>query len=204
MANIQRQRVTWTGGTGGDGISTFFFTDAGTAQSALHVLFSTLVAFVPDGIVLNIESGGDVIDASDGTLASSWTGAATATMTNARPGINYAAPVGFQIKWETQSIVHGHHVRGRTYVVPALEDTFGPDGLVTSAAQAILQPVITTFVTAVAGNMVIWNRPITAAPAHTSRSGVITPAKVFRPGGFVPMSSGSVPLKPVILSSRRD
>jgi len=186
MVNLERVRVHWSGTTGGNGLSTFYTTNGATAHVALANWFAAIKSFVPNTIVFSVDNGGDTIDPLTGTLMGSW-GASTTGPISATGTGNYALASGMLVKWDTGTIVHGHRLIGKTYIVPLVDSAFNTLGAVSASVQATVQSAAASCITAAGGSMVVWNRP-----------------KGSVAGGFSAVTTASVVNKGVILRSRRD
>lgn len=186
MANIERIRVAWSGFVGGPGVSTFYATDAASLLAPLRAMFNSMAGRFPGVVTHTFPSSGDTIDATSGALVSAWVGSAPAPTTGTDTG-GYAAPAGAIIRWQTGTIIHGHRLVGRTFLVPLAKSNFDVDGTLLGTSISSISAAVQTFVTASAGNMVVWSRP----GGGTA-------------GGFSAVNSAVVPDKSMILRSRRD
>ena len=147
---------------------------------------------------MRCEPTGDQIDDRTGELTGSWSGGDTSE----HIGISsspYPAPAGVIMHWLTDTVIDGHHLRGRSYFVPAASENYQADGSITSAALASLTGYASDFQTDADGNLVIWHRPRAARAADGSR-----PAVTARVGSHAFVTASSVPDKVVVLRSRRD
>jgi hypothetical protein len=197
MVDIQRVRIAWSGGKGGPGVSTFYCHDAAAALPELKGLMVAIASVVPVGVTFTYPTAGDIIDVLSGQLSGAWTAAGRAADNSAGTG-SYALPVGMMIRWETGSVVNGHRLRGRTFVVPCVSTVFDNEGTVTPTALSELQVAVTSKVATLANNLLIYSRP---KPARTTKAGVVIAA---RAGAFADVTSGVVPDKAMVLRSRRD
>ena len=186
MVNIARSRVGWKNLIGTPGVSTFFSLDPVAFYPLCRDFFDDLKTYFPSDLDWNFESDGDYIDPLNGDLTGAWTatplGDIAATLTG-----GYGAPAGAIVHWNTGTILDGHKLRGRTYLVPIHGSQFGGDGQIASTTLANLQAAATAFVTAAAANFVVWHRP---TDAHV--------------GGYAQVTSAKVSSKVAVLRSRRD
>ena len=193
MANLHRIRVSWTGFPGAPGVSTFYSTDAPYTMGALYAMYSDYSLALPIDVTISFPTSGDIIDPLTGDLVGGWTGPSESDVVGSGTG-PYAAPVGFMLAWETGSILDGHRLRGRTYMVPAIGSLFDGDGSISVTGLADLRVHIAAFLVADAGRLVVWHRPVKDRITH-----VIT-----RAGGYTVVNGGTVPDEAVVLRSRRD
>lgn len=184
-------------------MSTFYFVDAAAAQAPLRALLDLLKAEVPSPIQWTIEPNGDVLEDTTGTLTASWVGTAQAPVACTGSG-NYAAPAGFMVKWNTSTVSSGNRIAGRTFFVPCSDRIEGSDGLLNTTESIPRAADCQAFVTAQAGNMLVWGRPRAATPSWTDVRGRVHAAKAARAGVSAVVIGATIPDKPVVLTSRRD
>jgi len=198
MTSLNRVRVASTGFSGGPGVSTFYFLDTATALPSLHTLFASIAASVPNVVTFVIEPSGDVIDDTTGTITGAWGGSPQAAVVGGRGG-PYAAPTGVLMKWGTSTIADGHRVKGRTFLVPVLGDTFTATGSVVPAAQTSIQSAMLEFIIEQSSSFVIWHRPFAGRPAVGTK-----PAKAAHAGSHALVTTAVCSGKATVLRSRRD
>lgn len=203
MSALERMRIDWTGFKGGPGVSTLYFADAAAAQDDVRTFFVSVAASVPNDVILQEESFGDVIDDTNGVISGTWVGANSLPKTGEGIGV-YAAPVGFCIEWLTAAIVGRRRLRGRTYLVPQMPTVFDTDGSLLPASQNAFITDAQTLVAAQGANMRVWSRPQAATPAWTDKHGKVHPARAARAGSSAAVIGARVPDKAVVLRSRRD
>jgi len=195
MVNINRIPVTWTGFPGGPGVSTFYATNAALMLNGLEMFFTALVDYLPSDVVITLPETGDVIDPVSGELTGTWTEAARDPIAGGAGGA-YAAPVGIAYTWHTDTVVHGHRLTGRTFIVPTAGTVFDSDGSIATAWLGALGSAGDLMVSGTGGSFVIWNRPVTASPGP--------PVREARAGGFSEVISATLSDKAAVLRSRRD
>ena len=154
--------------------------------------------FFPPDVTVAIEPQGDIIEDTTGVLTGSWVGLQTADMIGGNLGA-YAAPVGAVVTWVTGTILDGHRVKGRSFLVPLGGAAFDDTGSLESGTLASIRNAGTTLIAAEAGNFVVWHRPRAAAAATPTR-----PAVTARAGGHAVVTACIVPDKACVLRSRRD
>lgn len=204
MTAIQRQRVVWTGFPGGPGVSTFYFTNAASAQSAVTALFASLANFYPGDVTTHVEPGGDILEDTSGTLTGVWAGTLQTDTKGVDSAASYSAASGALLRWETATIRNGSRLRGRTFVVPCTVSAYQNDGSLSTAAKGLLEGYCNTFVAAVTPNMVVWQRPRTATVAYVDGKGIPRKGLPARLGSSAVVVASSVPDLSVILRTRRD
>lgn len=186
MVDLHRVRVAWTGGPGGDGVSTFYCQDAATFLGPLATFFNAFFSLVPNDITYEMPTTGDIIDSVTGDLTGSWaSGAGGGRSGDITTG--YASPVGAMATWRTGAVVNGHRLAGRTFLVPLGSSVFDDTGDLTNTALGDLRGYAAALVTAGDANFVVWSRP------HGAVS-----------GGWATVESSTVPDKAIVLRSRRD
>ena len=184
---LKRIRVSWTGFPGAPGVSTFYSLDSvGAPLTELHAFFSSLAGKIPADVNIQVENSGDIIEDTTGALTGTWTDASVLSVQGTGSSM-YAAPAGILFKWMTDTVLGGHRIRGRTFLVPADVQCYQNDGSIASTPLGQLQGYAATLVAATAGAFVIWHRP---------RAGV--------GGGHALVTGSTVPDKVVVLRSRRD
>jgi len=145
-----------------------------------------LSTYIPAIVALDVETEGSVLDPLTGDMVSMWSDPVVQHAQGLGAGV-YAAPAGILANWYTGTVLNGHILRGKTYIVPIVGGVFQTDGSIENAILESLRTVVDTFVTATAGAAVVWSRP---TPVHA--------------GGFSAITAGDIPDKCVILTSRRD
>lgn len=203
MVELQRQRVAWTGFPGAPGVSTFYFTDAPGAQGDVTAFFTTIALSTPIDVHFQVEATGDIIDSATGTLTGTWVGTQQVPAIGANVS-DYAAPVGACVEWLTAAVRNGHHVRGRTYLVPISRDTFDTDGTLQPNSIAAFLAAALALNGAQVGNLKIWSRPVVARGAWTDKFGKLHAAVAASAGAAFDVVGARVPDKAVVLRSRRD
>lgn len=198
MTTLYRTRVQWTGFPGGPGISTFYGQIDSGLTADLHTMFAALAGYLPTDVDVQVENAGDAIEDTNGDLTGAWSTDSVLTIAGTN-GDGYSAPVGAELVWLTSTILDGHRVKGRTFLVPIGSTSFGTDGALNATDQAAILAIAETFIAATVGNLVVWHRPRVAKAATAYH-----PAVTARSGGHAPVLGTEVPNKAVVLRSRRD
>lgn len=156
MASLWRIPVVWSGLGGLPGVSVFYGAPAGSLVSDLKTYFTGLVTSCPSGLSWQIPTSGDVIDDATGTLTGGWTdsggGVVSATGTGA-----YAAGTGFFTRWQSNIIVNGRRLRGRTFIAPITAANFQSDGTILNSSVVTYQTLADALITG--ADLMIWHRP---------------------------------------------
>ena len=201
---LNRVRVAWTGFDGGPGVSTFFCQTPDTFVAALHTFLTNLSSYIPNTVSLTIEPGGDVFDPLNGVLSGSWTAAATPAPVNCTGASTAARGAGLMLRWNTGSVINGHRLRGRTFIVPASKNAFDDNGNPGGGVRTDIAVACGLLIAAEANNMVVWNRPRLVTPSWTDVHGKVHPSRPAVTGGFSAVRDGGLSPVSAVLRSRRD
>jgi len=186
MADIAKVVVVWTGFQGAPGYSVHYKVAAGIVTSNLRTFYDAVKAYLPAGTSVQVPNQGDVINDANGEITGSWSSAANAVVTGPNSG-PYAAGSGAVVRWTTGGIVLGRRVRGRTFLVPLLGSAFQGNGTIDTVPLATIIAAAAALVTAEAGNLLVWHRPIAGAG-----------------GDSFPVTNSDCPDRSALLRSRRD
>jgi len=198
MTDLYRVRAVWSGFPGGPGVTTMYGLVGVPMVPNLRAFFLALASLFPVDVSILVGSNGDVIDDASGELTGAWTTTPVLPVVGTANTF-YAAPAGAEVQWNTTTILDGHRLRGRTFLVPLAASAYQSDGTISPAAVTIIQNAANTFFGASSGDLVVWHRPVVARPADGSR-----PAVTARAGGHG-LVTGTVAVdKTVVLRSRRD
>jgi hypothetical protein len=99
---------------------------------------------------------------------------------------NFAAPAGARVHWNTEAIVSGRRLRGRTFIVPIAAAAYDTNGTLTSTFRTALLGAANTFIDS---GVNAWVEASVWSPTH---------------GVQADITSVSVPDEAAILRSRRD
>ena len=198
MTSLNRVRVGWSGFPGAPGVSTFYFLDVATAVASLVTLFDSIKAAFPSDVTWRVESAGDVINDVNGDLTGAWGADPVSDVAGTASGA-YSAPVGGMYGWDTSTILDGHRLKGKTFLVPLSAASYDGSGTLSSGCLAVLEPAGIEFLAEQSTSFVIWHRPRAAKAADGSRKAVTA-----RDGGHGLVTTSRVPDKSIVLRSRRD
>jgi hypothetical protein len=185
MASLERVRTTLTGFIGAPGVATMHCHDAATFRASLGTFWLGVRDFMPDSVILTVESSGDVFESTTGELTGSWSDGTDAILPGTETGV-YAAPAGAVVNWQTSTVLGGKRLRGKTFLVPLAADHYETDGSILTGSLTTLRGHAATLVTATASNFTVWKRPV--APGS---------------GGFGDVTGSTMPDMVAILRSRR-
>lgn len=195
MAGLNRVSVAWQGWPGAPGVTQFYL-DAVAQQSsidAIRTFFNSLTSLLPSGLTITVPSSGDIVEDTNGQLAGNWSvGTTPVVVTGIGSGV-YAGNAGAVVHWLTNTVALKRRLRGRTFIVPLIGSSYDSGGSLSTAAQTTLQNAASAMVASMAGNMVVWHRPVIQ-----KGTGV-----VIRAGSSGDVTSSRVPDLAVTLRSRR-
>jgi hypothetical protein len=129
----------------------------------MRTFFDTIKTFIPSPVVFSWDGTAPHLDDASGQLTglTAYTPPATVTGTSVTA---FSAPTGISIRWNTASVVSGHLLRGRTYIVPTSGATFDTTGTIGTTTLASFQTAANAFVTTGGGatdwRFVVWHRPV--------------------------------------------
>ena len=198
MTNLARVRVALTGFPGGPGVATFYGIDGGVLCADLQTFFTTAGTLFMSNTTIQIPAAGDVINDVDGVIVGSFTAGVFPPLHGTGTGV-YAAPAGVLIEWLTQTILDGHRIKGRTFLVPVGVANYDASGQIVASDVTNLQANGNTLATFSPGNFVIWHRPRLARAATATRK-----ALSAHVGGHAVVTGSRVSPKVTVLRSRRD
>lgn len=184
MASLNRIRVLWTGGAGGEGVSTFYATPAATSALAdVRDFFFAIRAFIVPSITFSFPGSGDTIESTTGQLVGGWTMTGGAPFVGNAGATSYAAGVGLRVRWGTGAIVGSRRLVGTTFITDVVTSCFDGTGTPTPGTVSGIQAAADALVAT--DSLVIWSRP---------RAGL---------SGFGSVESATVPDRVTALRSRR-
>ena len=192
-------RAVWSVTGGGIGYSVFHVREAGvepiglSAQAFaddLRAGLATLTGDLPNDVSISFESEARELDVSTGTLVGVHAVDPPATVAGIGTGV-YAAPSGAKVDLNTEGIVAGRRLKGRTFIVPLIGTAYTDGGLIASGTRSRLNTAFEAFRDD-PGNysLAVWSRPKTGEGA--------------RPGTLADVISVAASLKAAVLRSRRD
>lgn len=201
MPNILRVKARWQGFVGSPGYSIFHFRDfdsegftaeqASGAAARVRSFFAAQIAYLPDGVNIQVESEAEVLSVDSGQLVDTVsTGVHAIVNGGAGFGTTFSAPSGAVVTWRTAQIRNNRRMRGRTFVVPLSNGAYQADGTLNNGIiQALNDGALALRDNAVGLDFCVYGRP----PKGTNTG-----------GAYGPVMGHSVPDRVAILSSRRD
>lgn len=198
MTDLYRVRTVLSGFPGGPGIATMYSLDVATFVASLHTFWNDIAARVPSDFHAQVQNTGDIITDTTGELTGAWSASSVASVTGSDSAA-YAAPAGAVVRWQTETILDGRRLRGRTFVVPLGGGGYQTDGSLASTYLGTLQTAATAFIASQSSSFVVWHRPFAGSPAVGAR-----PARPAHDGGHGFVTTAIVPDMAAVLRSRRD
>lgn len=138
MPDLYRIRAIWTGATGLPGITQWYTAADGTsgtisnARNAIGAFYAAVESHRPAGVVVTLETSGDIIDGTTGEIINSWTDSTGRTSLGTGAG-TFAGGVGAFVRARTGAIFNGRRVRGGFYEAPLVSSAFDSDGTLSAA-----------------------------------------------------------------------
>lgn len=195
MAGLNRVSVVWQNWPGSPGVSQFYLDSVAQQSSidAIRTFFQSQAGVLPNGLTITVPGSGDIVEEQNGQLAGTWSvGTAPVVVTGTGTGA-YAGNAGAVVHWLTLGTAIRRRIRGRTFLVPLIANAFDATGSIATGTLTSLQNAAAALVNTMAGNMVVWHRPIIQ-----KGTGV-----VIRAGSSADVTSSRVPDLAVSLRSRR-
>jgi hypothetical protein len=178
MANLQKVVVTWTGLTGMPGYNVFYRGEADVVTSRIRTFYDAIKAYLPGSARIDVASTGDLVDSVTGAITGSWSTAINAQVAGGGTG-GYNAASGALVKWLTAGVGPHRRIIGKTYIVPIIGSSYASDGGVAAATTSAIAAAAAALVTAEAGNLMVWHRPVAGAGGQAyAVNGSTSPAKV--------------------------
>lgn len=188
---VLESRIVWTVPGGGVGYSVFHHLGVGSQPkadaitTALRALITAVLPSIPNEVSMVPDSEVRELSTIDGSLISTWAVNPGAVQQGSNAG-NFMGAAGLRVDADTNIIVAGRRLRGRTYWVPVASAAFSTGGAVLPAQQTLFVNAMNAFRASVAA--------VAAEPAVWSRTH----------GVAYQVSTYSVPALGAVLRSRRD
>lgn len=192
---LNRVRVGWTNWPGAPGVSTFYLASAITNVAPLKTFFTAIKDLMPLNLTTDVPNSGDVIDTGTGHITGGWVGSGGGTSTSAASTSGYAGSAGALIRWQTDGILNGRRLTGRTYFVPLTSSVYQSDGSLSTATVSALQTAANNLITAYAGSFHVYGPP--------RNSGTNGPGDPGKAAINAPVISALVPDLAAVMRSRR-
>jgi hypothetical protein len=185
-------RAVWSVTGGGVGYSVFHVREGVTPSVAtaaqgfaddLRAGLATLTGDLPNDVSISFESEARELDVSTGTLVGVHAVDPPSDVAGIGTGV-YAAPSGAKVDLNTEGIVAGRRLTGRTFIVPLIGTAYTDGGLIASGTRSRLNTAFEAFRDEVdLYSLAVWSR------TH---------------GILADVTSVSASLKAAVLRSRRD
>lgn len=188
MVDVSRVRMVFSGNAVvGSSVGTLYTlgTPLGLMTAATTML-NGIKGNLPVSLTIGFQGSGEVIDVATGKATSSWAATPPTAVVGTDVG-SFTQGVGYRLVWSTGTFSHGRRIKGSTYLVPVGHGGFNVAGLPNATVVSGWQTFVNSFVTAMAGNLVIVTRPSAKYPV----------------GGHAVVTSGQVSPKVSWLTSRR-
>lgn len=177
MATLNRYRVIWTGGPGGEGVSTFYaLPTASTALADIRTFFDSIKGLVPAAFSWTFPNSGDQIEDSTGQISGAWSAAAAPSVVGTSVTTAYAAGVGARVSWQTQLILNGRRLRGTTYITSLSTSSYDTTGTLQTSSLTTLQNAADALIAAT--DLVIYSRPHNGSFGYGLVIGATVPDRV--------------------------
>lgn len=196
MATIDRIVCPWTGSwSGAPGYTTFYTSPAQGAalQPKVVTFWQTVASFLPTGFTVNVPTSGSTLDELTGAPVGNWAGGSPGVI----PGTgvsSYSAVSGALIRWTTGVYMRGHHVVGKTFLVPISSAAYATGGVIGASTQAAIAGAAAAL-RSTPGQLVVWHRP---------KFDNSTPPIMLFSGVGVPVNGSSCNARVTYLRTRRD
>lgn len=191
---ILRTTAVWSGFAGAPGYTNFFFAAFGSGDSAeLEVartreFFRALSSDLPESVTIQVQQEAAILDEATGDLQSYVQVETAPTPVTGGSGAVFSAASGAVVSWNTDTVVRGRRVRGRTFIVPLDTTAYDAQGTLASSTISLLNDAANALRGDGSGpQLVIWARPRTGAD-----------------GAIAPVTSHRVADRVAVLRSRRD
>lgn len=190
---IGKVATTWSGTSGGPGITQLYIEDldgadiitqaqAQAAVNAVRTFWAALVTYLPDEIILTVQSTVDMYDHGNGSLINTVTATTAPTTVAGTSTSSYAMAAGMKVNLQTASINNGRRVRGSIYVVPAGSNVMTATGNVGSTMRTAINSAGASLMSTLnsAGlRLIVWGRPVKDAGGTVTRQGTVNPVTAF-------------------------
>jgi hypothetical protein len=203
MTTIDQVTVRWvypSGTSGGPGYSIFFGPGLSTYLGSLRTFYSSCAAYLPNNMTLQFIGSGVQIDSASGRQVGDWTNTPPADVVSAVPVNTTVSTSGFIVDWRTSGRNwRGRKIRGKTFFVPAAGSVYTSAGAINTTAANTINTAATGLMNTTAGALGVWSRPVYEKGPDGKPTDVLLHA-----GVIAAVTSTNVPLKAVVLRSRRD
>jgi hypothetical protein len=195
MPNLNRVRVNWTNFPGAPGVSTFYLDPTTTNMAHLKTFFNSIKDVFPNGLTTEVPNSGDVIDSATNHIVGGWIGSGGGTQTSIAGANAYSGTSGGLVRWQTNAILNGRRLAGRTYLVPLERAQYDLNGSLAASFITLVGTAAATLIAAYAGSLVMYG-----PPRNAGTLGPTDPGKAAITG---PVISAVIPDLAAVMRSRR-
>lgn len=212
MSNLLRVKLRWSGFQGGPGYSIFHFAnsnegfntvaEAQDAVDRVDAFAEAIKGMIPYQTTLTVEGDVEDVVPETGEMLTVFSATpAAAHNATVSLGPTFAGPVGAVINWKTGGVRAGRRVRGRTFLVPLLSQTFDINGTMTSGALTTVNAAAAPLYAGTTDDirLGVWARPTAIKDVDGNPTGDYNPDGIWHPA-----TAHSVPDMAAVLRSRRD
>lgn len=169
MATVSTVTAVWQGFTGAPGYSRFNFAELANASAvqaavnAVRAFMATATSSLLTTHNISVQTLVQHHDLATGALTGESTaGSSPSTIAGAVASTTaFAGGSGLVVNWITGQFWNGRKVRGRTFIVPAV-NVYSNDGTITSAVQTSWQTAGATFAATSGVTPVVWAKKFEA------------------------------------------
>jgi len=179
-ANMYRYRVNLDGWQGAPGVNTLYFRhaavptieDAQQVADLIKTAYDSLKAWYVSGVKITVDPNVDVIQDSDGKLQTSTVIVPPATVTGSGATTTTSRATMALAKFNTDAVVNGRRLRGRSFLGPIAAQGVATDGTLTTAFGTAILSAYNGLLDIAGGRLVVWHRP-SAPGAQDGTSGFV-------------------------------
>jgi hypothetical protein len=193
-----RYRVGWIGWPGLPGVSTHYFSTSVADFAAVRTFYNAIKDHFPNLLTFQFPTSYDIINETDGKLASTVATAPLTQVSSASAAQGYSAATGALVRWNTSAVINGNKVVGRTYLVPLAQQTYANTGTVSTTVTNAIQTAANAMLSSYGDGLKVWARPFKGRTNVPNKPDI--PA---RAGSFATALSATVPTTAAVMRSRR-
>lgn len=195
MVVLNRVRATWTNFPGAPGLSTFYLAAGSTNTAPFLTFFTAIKDLFPNTLTVSVPSNGDAIDTATNQIVGGWTGSGGGTTSSTATANPYSGTSGALVHWNTNAVLNGRRLAGRTYLVPLNQLQYANDGSLSGTCITTIQNAANALITALTPSFTVYGPPRDA--------GTLGPTDPGKAAISSPVISATVPDLAVVMRSRR-
>ena len=164
MAEIIKLTAKWDGFPGAPGYSNFYFLKTGltnvqAAADGVRTFFDAIKAYIPSGVVIQVQSEVTTYVAETGALVSlDAVGTIPAPVNGASAGA-FSGVSGVVINWLTTQSMGTRLLRGKTFLVPLGNGAYEANGTIATAALTTIKGAAENLRLVPGADLAVWHRP---------------------------------------------